>query len=155
MESDGKPDPAAAKAALDSVADVRGNMASQVTTPVWYQTLLGLSFGFAFAAGSFSWSLIPYGVIIGILLVPTVATMVVRRQKGVTIDRYLSTPGAKRLSMRYSLLFVVLLAAGIALQWGVGLRWAMAVCGLLVFALTVVMGRRIEAALVRDIRSGA
>jgi hypothetical protein len=128
--------------------------AARLTSPDWYHPALGLSFAFAFASPSISWTLIPYGVILGLLLVPMVLTMIVGHRSGISADRYLSTPGAHRLSMVYSLLLVLLVAAGIALQWGADLRWAMAGCAVVVFVLTIGMGRSIETALARDVRIG-
>lgn len=159
MESNDSPpetlDAAAARAALEGVTVARGKMAARLVSPGWYHPALGLSFAFAFASASISWDLIPYGVVGGLSLIPIVLTLIVKHRSGVSADRYLSTPGAKRLSSVYSLLLVVLIAVGIALQWGAELRWAMASCAVVAFALTIVMGRRIEAALVRDVRSGA
>ncbi|WP_147397442.1 hypothetical protein [Amycolatopsis panacis] len=145
---------AAARAALDNVDAARRQMASRLTSPWWYHPGIGLSFGLAFASATIGWEYIPYGVIIGLTLLPTVLTTVARRVTGVSIDRYRSTPSARWSVLVYALLFVVLAGAGIALQWGADLRWAMAGCGALVFVLTVYFGRRIEAALVRDARSG-
>ena len=143
-----------ARAALEGVRAARGLVADRVRSPWWYHPALGISFAFAFATVSISWGLIPYGVIIGLSLVPTVLTLAVKRTTGVAIDRYMATPGARRESYVYSLLFVLLIAAGLALEWAADLRWSMAGCGVLVLVLTVVMGRRIEEALALDLRAG-
>ncbi|MGK4582150.1 hypothetical protein [Kitasatospora sp. HPMI-4] len=159
MESDNSPhrDRAAqdALAALDSVSAARGRVADLARSPWWYHAGLGLSFVFAFSTVSIGRSLIPYGVLLGLFLVPLVLSTVVNRSTGVAVDRYLATPGARRLSTAYSAAFAALIALGLVVELAVGLRGSMAGCGVLAFVLTVAMGRRIEDALLRDLRDGA
>ncbi|MFD5734587.1 hypothetical protein ACFWIY_17375 [Streptomyces sioyaensis] len=148
-------DPATARAALDDVSAARTRVADRITSPWWYHPGIGLSLAFAFASPSIDWDLIPYGVILGVGLIPMFLAFLLKRSTGVGVDHYMATGGTRRLSMRYSLLLAGLIVTGGVLQWAVGLRWAMAACGVAAFLLTAFTGHRIEQALHRDVRDSA
>ncbi|TJZ54574.1 hypothetical protein FCH28_15890 [Streptomyces piniterrae] len=148
-------DPTTARAALDIVGSARTRVATHIKSPWWYHPGLGASLAFAFSSVSIDWDLIPYGVVLGLMVIPMALTMLLKSSTGVGVDHYTATPGARRLSMVYSLLLGALLALGAVLQWGIDFRWAMAGCGAAAFLLTVVTGLRIERALHRDVQAGA
>ncbi|MEV4873199.1 hypothetical protein [Streptomyces syringium] len=77
-----------------------------------------------------------------------------RRATGVSLDRYTATPGATLLFGLYALAFIVVAVSGMALEWGVGVHWALAWAGVVIGALTVVVGYRADTATRRDIRAG-
>ncbi|WP_310726704.1 hypothetical protein [Streptomyces sp. N2A] len=147
-------DPATARAALDGVSGARARIADRIKSPWWYHPGIGLSLAFAFASPSIDWDLIPYGVILGVGLIPMLLAFLLKRSTGVGVDHYMATEGTRHLAMKYSLLLTGLIVTGAVLQWAVGLRWAMAGCGLAAFLLTTFTGHRIEQALHRDVREG-
>ncbi|MEU8564513.1 hypothetical protein AB0C45_23930 [Streptomyces cyaneofuscatus] len=71
-----------------------------------------------------------------------------------SFDRYTSTPDAARYFGAYLLACLVLVASGMTLEWGFGVRWAIAGAGLVAGVLTVVMGHRVDATVRRELRAG-
>ncbi|GAB3474360.1 hypothetical protein [Nocardiopsis coralliicola] len=124
-------------------------------SPWWYHPAMGASMAVAVGMGSFSWDLIPYAVIVGVGIVPAALTAVVDRRNGMAAHRYSATASARRASGGYLLALVLLIVAGVLVQWGAGLPWAMAGCGALVLILTVVCGRRIETRALAGLRQGS
>lgn len=78
----------------------------------------------------------------------------VRRVTGVSFERFTATPGAGRLYGAYLVAFVLLAAAGMALEWAAGVRFVIAGAGLVIGALTVAVGYRVDAAVRGDLRAG-
>ncbi|GAB3451322.1 hypothetical protein GCM10027570_27730 [Streptomonospora sediminis] len=148
-------DDVTAQDALNSVQDVQCRVVDRGASPWWYHPALGVSMAIAVGMGSFSWDLIPYAVIGGGAVVPTVLSALVDRRNGVAINRYGATPESRRSSGGYALALTLLIAVGILLQWGAGLPWAMAASGALVLVLTVICGRRIESRVLADLRQGS
>ncbi|MFJ5806788.1 hypothetical protein [Streptomyces sp. NPDC093093] len=145
------PDAAHALAALDTAAESRARMADRITSPWWYHGGLGLAFALAFASMSLrmaNWAVGPF------ILVVFGLGWALRRSTGVSMDRYLSTPGASQLFMAYVVALAALAATGMYLEWGADVRWAIAGAGVLIGALTTGMGFRIDAAARRDLRAG-
>lgn len=140
--------------AVNNENDARARTVDQEVSPWWYHPAMGVSLAVAVGMGSFSWDLIPYAVIGGGVVVPAVLSAVVDRRNGVTVNRYGSTPGARRASGGYALALTLVIVMGIVLQWGADLPWAMATCGAFVLILAIVCGRRIESRVLADLRQG-
>ncbi|MFJ8626470.1 hypothetical protein ACIRD3_27030 [Kitasatospora sp. NPDC093550] len=147
----GPSQPDSARAALDAVADARALVADRVRTPWWYH--LGL--GAALAAWFVSMSLraATWGTPAFVLVVLGLA-WALRESTGVSFAALTATPATRRLYAGYLLALVVLAAAGMSLEWGADVRWAIAAAGLVIGALTVAVGYRADAAARRDIRAG-
>ncbi|MEU5964291.1 hypothetical protein ABZ777_24060 [Micromonospora parva] len=143
--------PQEARQALVQVAGGREIIADRAVAPWWYHLGIGLSLLWAFAAVSIGWAWIPYGVIIGLLVGPLLFNLAANHVTGISLDRYHATPGARRISVRAGAALPVLIVLGLALEWGADLRGSMAVCGVVMLVITIVAGRRIDAALVRDL----
>ncbi|PWR11324.1 hypothetical protein DKT68_06130 [Micromonospora acroterricola] len=143
--------PQEARRTLAEVAGGREIVAGRAVAPWWYHLGIGLSLFWAFAAVSIGWAWIPYGVIIGLLIGPLLFNLAANHVTGISLDRYHATPGARRISVRAGMALPVLIVLGLALEWGADLRGAMAACGVVMLVITVVAGRRIDAALVRDL----
>ncbi|MFP3988989.1 hypothetical protein U9R90_16130 [Streptomyces sp. E11-3] len=80
--------------------------------------------------------------------------LAVRRATGVSFERYTATPGATRLFGIYVLAFLLVVVTGMGLEWGAGVRWAIAGAGLVAGVLTIVVGYRVDAAARHDVRAG-
>ncbi|GAA0617579.1 hypothetical protein [Streptomyces crystallinus] len=145
------PDPADATAALNAAAESRARVADRIASPWWYHVGLGVAFAAVFVSMSLrvaNWTVGPF------VLVVLGLGWALQRSTGVSMDRYLSTPGASQLSMAYAVALVGLAATGMYLEWGAGVRWAIAGAGVLIGLLTTTMGYRIDAAARRDLRAG-
>ncbi|MBL6280295.1 hypothetical protein JMF97_29455 [Micromonospora fiedleri] len=154
MESDGsvhRIGPQEARRALAEITDGRAVVAGQAVAPWWYHPGMGASLLWAFAAVSVGWAWIPYGVIIGLLLGPLLLNFAANHATGVSLDRYHATPAARRISVRAGMALPVLIVLGLALEWGADLRGSMAACGVVMLVITIVAGRRIDAALVHEL----
>lgn len=148
-------DSAVARAALDGVADARGRVAARMRSPWWYYPGIGLSLGFAFASASISRDLVGYAVPVCLATIPVLLTLLANRVTGVRIENWnIIPPSVRRPSYIWMLLLAGLLAVGLVLELALHLRWSMAGCGVLVFVLTILMGRRIDQGLVRDVQAG-
>lgn len=144
-------DPATARVALIAVGDSRARTADRIASPWWYHVGLGVSIAFAFLSMSLRFA--SFGVpIAGFAMLGL--SWALGRATGISVDRYTATSGSRRLSAAYALTLVALAAAGMYLQWGAGVRWAIAVSGVLIGAVTIGMGYRIDEAVRRDLRSG-
>ncbi|GHF28211.1 hypothetical protein GCM10018790_02020 [Kitasatospora xanthocidica] len=147
----GPSDPRSVRAALDSVADARSRAADRVRTPWWYHAGLGAALAAWFVSMSLraaTWS----GAVF--VLVVLGLGWALRQSTGVSFAALTATPATRRLYAGYLLALVVLAAAGMTLEWGADVRWAIAGAGLVIGALTVVVGYRADAAARRDIRAG-
>ncbi|SDH46560.1 hypothetical protein [Nonomuraea jiangxiensis] len=144
------PDPAAARAALDSVTAVRARTAEHITSPWWYHFGLGTVLAVAFLSISMRWA--SYGVPMALLAGLLLGTAL-KRSTGLSLDRYAATPGARKLSMAHGLTALAVTAIAMYLEWGAKVYGAVAVAGLLIGALTVAVGYRIDAALRADLRA--
>ncbi len=153
MESNPLPpsptDAAEARNALLLVAEARGRAAARVTAPWWLHVGLGIVFAFAFASMSVRG-------IIGSCGFPSamVAALglfhAVRVQTGLSVDRYTATPGTRRLSLIWILLTISISGTAMVLEWGMNIRWSLAVAGAVIGFLTIVMGPAVDRALRRD-----
>lgn len=143
--------PKDARNALDQAAGARAHVARRAAAPGWYHPAVGCCLLFAFASVSLGYDVIPYGVIIGIGLGPLLLSLLAGHRTGVSVDRYYSTPGVRRISWALVLLVVALIGVGLVLEWVVDLRWAMAVCGVVALVGTVLLGRRMDAVLVEEL----
>ncbi|WP_445524621.1 hypothetical protein [Streptomyces cyslabdanicus] len=144
-------DPAAARAALDSAASARATLADRATAPWWYHAGLGLGVGIVFASIDMGGSMVPSGVIVGGIVLPTMLTLSVARSRGVSVNRSVSAPGTRGLNGLYLLALIALGGLGLSLKLAAGLPGAMSVAGLLALALTVYVTRRNDDALRRDL----
>ena len=143
--------PEEARQALAGAADGQRLVAERAVAPWWYHAGLGLSLLWAFATVSIGWAWIPYGVIGGLLIVPLVLHQAANHVTGISLDRYSATAGARRISVRSGAALPVLIVLGLALEWGAELRGSMALCGVVMAVITVLAGRRIDAALTREL----
>ncbi|MEU4834828.1 hypothetical protein [Streptosporangium sp. NPDC023615] len=146
------PGPAAARAALDSVAEMRAHTAERITSPWWYHAGLGVAMAGACISISMRWA--SYGVPLFLILVPFALTAALKRSTGLSIDRYTSTPGARSAYGLYMLPVLVVVGFAMYLEWGAGVYGAVAVAGVLIGVFTVVMGYRMDEALRADVRAG-
>ncbi|MGW9078339.1 hypothetical protein [Streptomyces kronopolitis] len=150
-DNSGRPTPDSARSALDAVAASQARAATRISAPWWYHLGLGATLALVFLAMSLrvaSWA--------GAVLVVVVLGLgyAVRRATGVSYERYTSTPGAIKVYGGYILALVLLAAAGMYLEWGAGVHWAIAVAGGVIGVLTVAVGYRVDAVARRDIQAG-
>ncbi|NWF28203.1 hypothetical protein HW130_18340 [Streptomyces sp. PKU-EA00015] len=142
-----------ARQALAQAGAARAGVAARAAAPRWYYPAVGGCFLFAFASVSIDWDLIPFGVVLGISLGPTLLTMAAGHATGVSFNRYYATPGARRITSVLGPLLVTLIALGLVLEWGADLRWSMAACGVVALVATVVAGRRLDRAVTEELRA--
>lgn len=144
----GEMDAGSARAALDAVDASRARLAARVSAPWWYHWGLGGMLMLAFASMSLrlaSW------------VVPMVPVVVlgfewaIRRSTGVAFERYTATRGAGPLYGAYCVALVLLAAVGMWLEWGLDLRFAIAAAGLVIGALTIATGYRLDAVAREDL----
>ncbi|MBB5481338.1 hypothetical protein [Micromonospora parathelypteridis] len=143
--------PDEARQALADVDEGRQQVARRAAAPWWYHVGIGASLLFAFASVSIGWDWIPYGVIGGLFLGPYLVTQAAKHFTGVSLDRFQATPGARRISLGIGILVPALILVGLVLEWGLDLRGAMAAVGVLVMVLVIVLGRRLDAVLTREL----
>jgi hypothetical protein len=141
-----------ARAALRLVADARARVASRAAAPWWLHAGLGVVFTVAFASmsfrgiiGSTGFPLAMAGAL-GLFHAVGVTT-------GLAFDRYTATPGTRRLSLIWLAGMLALSVTAMVLEWGFGIRWSLAVAGILIGLMTVAFGPAIDRVLRRD--SGA
>ncbi|MGX1974068.1 hypothetical protein [Streptomyces kronopolitis] len=150
-DNSGRPTPDSARSALEVVAASRARAAARVGAPWWYHVGLGATLALVFLAMSLRVASSAGAVLVVVVLGLGCA---VRRATGVSYERHTSTPGAIKAYGGYVLAIVLLAAAGMYLEWGAGVRWAIAVAGGGVGVLTVVLGYRVDAVARRAIRAG-
>ncbi|MEU9924777.1 hypothetical protein AB0H51_26395 [Streptomyces griseoluteus] len=151
MENSLPEDPADARAALDSMETARASLADRVTAPWWYHVGLGLGVCVVFASLDVGGSLVPTGVIVGGIILPTALTLSVARSRGVSVNRSVSAPGTRGLNGIFLIALVVLGGIGLTLKLAANLSGVLTVAGVLALALTVYVSRRNDEALRRDL----
>jgi hypothetical protein len=144
------PDPAAARAALDDVADARAQVADRIAIPWWYHVVLAAALTFAFVSMSLRFA--SFGVPLLTLVVFGLG-WAVKRSTGMSFDPYSATPGARRFSGIWALTSLVVAGIGMYLEWGAEVDLAIAASGLVIGALTIILGYRINEAVQRDLRA--
>ncbi|WP_240139719.1 hypothetical protein [Streptomyces sp. MUM 178J] len=149
--SSGLPDAEAARRALGEAAASRARVADSVSSPWWFHSGLGLAFTLVCASISLRWADWAMGPFV---LAVLGLGWALKRSSGVSFDRYTSTPDAARIFGAYLLACLALVASGMTLEWGFGVRWAVACAGLVTGVLTVVTGYRIDATTRRELRAG-
>ncbi|MFD7503815.1 hypothetical protein [Streptomyces sp. NPDC059850] len=147
----GSMDPRSARAALDDVDASRVRVADRISAPWWYHWGLGAALALVFLSMSLR---IASSAGAALVLVVLGLDRAVRRVTGVSFERFTATPGARRLYGAYLVAFVLLAAAGMVLEWAADVRFAIAGAGLVIGALTVAVGYRVDAAARRDLRAG-
>ncbi|MFI9174578.1 hypothetical protein [Streptomyces lincolnensis] len=145
-------EPQDARAALEQAGAARARVVARAAGPWWYYPGVGCCFLFAFAAVSIDWDLIPYGFVGGVWLGPALLTMAAGHTTGVFLNRFYATPGMRRITSVLGPALLALAALGLVLEWVVDLRWAMAACGVLALLAIVAAGRRLDRALLRELR---
>lgn len=151
----GSVSPAEARTALAHAAGVRDHAVQRAASPWWFHPGIACCLLFAFASVSLGREVIPFGVILGLGFGPMAFAAAARHTTGVSVDRFYATPGARRLSLAHGAFVVALIPIGLLLEWVADLRGAMALCGVVVFVATVLLGRRLDAVLRRELRDGA
>ncbi|MFH8411010.1 hypothetical protein ACH4FX_40505 [Streptomyces sp. NPDC018019] len=150
-DNPGRVTPDSARSALDSVAASRAHAATHIAAPWWYHVGLGAAVALVFSSMSLreaSWAVSVFVVVVLGL------DYAVRRVTGVSYQRFTSTLGTMRIFGGWMLAFVLLAAAGMYLEWGAGVQWAIAVTGGVIGVLTAAVGFRVDAVAGRDIRAG-
>lgn len=141
-----------ARRALEQAGAARAQVASRARSRWWYYPGVGCCLLFAFASVSIDWDLIPYGVILGVWLGPTLLTMAVGHATGVSVNRFYATPAARRTTSVLGPVVLALAALGLTLEWVADLRWSMAACGVAALIAVLLSGRRLDRALARELR---
>lgn len=140
-----------AKEALAAVAEGRRLVADLVVTPHWYYPVLGLLIGGLVAVqGAHSiWVVITVEVVALAGLGALIA--IYRRKAGVwPAQRWHGPTMRARVVLVAS--FLAVYGLGAALEYGAGLRWALAAAGVVIFGLTVALGRRFDEQLRAELR---
>jgi hypothetical protein len=140
--------------ALATVELTRAQMADRLVTPGWYHPTLGLLAGGLIASAElhnislFLAALLVYGVGCGVLVSSY------RRLTGLWVSGLRRHGPAGRVSLL--LVGVLYVIAGVAalLGLGLGLPGAFVAGGVLAFVAVVVLGRRFDEALRRELRAG-
>jgi hypothetical protein len=159
MESHGGPelekppdvDGAEAAAALATVGDTRAQLADRLITPVWYHPTLGLLAGGLIAIAE----LRNIGIFIAALLVYAVGCGVLvssyRRLTGIWVSGMRRGPAGRISVQLIGTLYVI---AGVAAVLGLalGLPGAFLAGGVVAFVAVIVLGRRFDDALRRELR---
>ncbi|WP_049563253.1 hypothetical protein [Nonomuraea sp. SBT364] len=141
MESD------SARIALEGVAEVRARVADRIVSPWWYH--YGFAAAILLAYVSISFRFASYGV--PFLTIAAVGlTVALKRTTGIEPR----APRATRAVVAWSLVALALTVVAMALEWGGGVKGAVAVAGVAVAAIAVVAGHRTDRALRRELRDG-
>ena len=143
-----------AATALDLVAASRAGLADRIVTPWWYHPALGLLVGGLVAVQAVpsllarNVFLVGYAVGLGLLV------SAYRKQTGLWVNALRS-----RSARRWVLAFVVaagsLIVGSLGLHAGLGWSAAPVLAGALMVPLTVVLGRRVDAALRAALRGSS
>lgn len=144
-------DPFAAYRAVEAATESGEELARRSATPGWYHPALGFSLFLPFGAVSLGWHWIPYGVILGLLVVPIVVNMIAGHVTGIRLDRWSATRGTRRIAVKLAAVSTVLIVVGLCLEWGLDVRGGAALAGAAVLVATVVGGRHVDVALTRDL----
>ncbi|MEU4580293.1 MULTISPECIES: hypothetical protein [Nonomuraea] len=136
-----------ARLALEGVAEVRARVADRLVSPWWYH--YGLAAAILLAYVSISFRFASYGV--PFLAVAAAGLMMaLKRVTGIAPRAPRATPAV----VAWSLVAMALTAGAMALEWGGGVKGAVAVAGVAVAAIAVVAGRRSDRALRGELRDG-
>ncbi|MFI0816862.1 hypothetical protein ACH4TX_10175 [Streptomyces sp. NPDC021098] len=146
----GEMDAGSARASLDAVDASRARLAARVSAPWWYHWGMGCMLMLAFASMSLrlaSWvvPMVP-AVVLGL-------EWAIRRSTGVAFERHAATQGTRQLYGAYCAVLVLLAAVGMWLEWGLDLRFAIAAAGLVIGALTIAIGYRLDAVAREDLKA--
>ncbi|MDD7928017.1 hypothetical protein PUW81_003485 [Microbacterium sp. NM3R9] len=145
----GEMTPDEARAALDDVAHDGAALAARVVTPWWYHPTLGLIVGVFVVAQVLpgAWSIA--AVALGIIAIPVLTTTYARRY-GVAISKP-AGPRGRRLMLTALVVLVACMLSGLTIRL-VGLESGWALIPVIVaFAATVILGRRFDEALRREL----
>lgn len=141
--------PAEARAALDGVAHDGTALAARIVTPWWYHPALGLIVGVFVVAQVLpgAWSIA--AVALGIIAIPALTTTYARRY-GVAISKP-AGPRSRRLMRNALAVLVACMLSGLGIRL-VGLApWWVVIPTVVAFAATVLLGRRFDEALRREL----
>ena len=143
--------PGEAKEALATIAEGRRLVADLVVTPRWYHPVLGLLVGGLTAVQSVRpiWAVVVGDVVAAAGLGALIA--IYRREAGVWPAQRWHGP-VMRTQVALVASFLALYGLGVALEYGAGLRWALAAAGVAIFGFTVVLGRRVDEQLRAELR---
>jgi hypothetical protein len=157
MESHGGPehtpdvDGAEAAAALATVDDTRAQLADRLITPVWYHPTLGLLAGGLIAIGELK----NIAVFVAALLVYAVGSGVLvssyRRLTGIWVSG-MRRDRVGRISLQLIGTLYVIAGSAAVLGLAVGVPGAFLAGGVVAFVAVVVLGRRFDDALRRELR---
>ena len=139
-----------ARAALAQVASAETQVITRLAYPSWYYPSLGACVFVAFASASIDYAAIPYGMIGGLGIGAPLLTIVASHATGVHPDQALLSKRVNLNSAAFLLGLILLAAAGLTVEWILDLRGAMVGCGLLAWAAIILVGRRLDAAIVAD-----
>ncbi|WP_162924936.1 hypothetical protein [Mycetocola zhujimingii] len=133
-----------------SLLDVDGSrLAERVVTPWWYHVALGAIVALFVASQAMPTAAMSVAIVLGIVALPVLTTVYSRRY-GVSVSQPAGPRGRRLLLMTLGVLVAAMLS-GVALKLaGIALSWVM-VPAVLAFIVTVVLGRRYDDALRREI----
>src|SRR5471030_826327 len=143
--------PGNANEALAEIAEGRRLAADLVVTPRWYHPVLGVLVGGLVAVQSThtTWAFALVDLVAAGGIGALIATY--RHEAGVwPAQKWRGATMRVRVELVAS--FLVVYGVGAALEYGAGLRGALAVAGVLIFGLTVVLGRRSDEQLRAELR---
>jgi hypothetical protein len=141
-----------AAAALASVGATRAQLADRITTPGWYHPVLGLLAGGLIASSEldnlavFFAALLVYAVGCGVLISSY------RRLTGVWVSGLRRGPAGRVSLLLVGTLYIIAGLAALA-GLGLGVPGAFVVGGVVAFVAVVVLGRRFDDALRRELRA--
>ncbi|AWB86352.1 hypothetical protein C3E77_06820 [Mycetocola zhujimingii] len=118
-------------------------------TPWWYHVALGAIVALFVASQAMPTAAMSVAIVLGIVALPVLTTVYSRRY-GVSVSQPAGPRGRRLLLMTLGVLVAAMLS-GVALKLaGIALSWVM-VPAVLAFIVTVVLGRRYDDALRREI----
>ncbi|MBT0771957.1 hypothetical protein KIH74_23650 [Kineosporia sp. J2-2] len=139
---------------LTIIAEMRAAAADRLVTPWWYHPVLGALLGVYLVAFSLGGTVVRLVALVLFGAACAALVDVYRRSTGVWVNGLDAGP-AGRWAKGLGLAVLVLMVVSGSLAYWTGLVWPVLGIAVVVFALTVVLGRRFDEALRAQLRAGA
>jgi hypothetical protein len=142
-----------ARAALAAVEATRASVADRLVTPWWYHPTLGLLASAYLVGYTLGDTVVRMSVLIAFFIGLGALVSVYRRRTGVWVSGH-RAGAATRWAVAMGVSAVVVVVTAMVVHAATGLLWPVWVCAAVLFVVIVALGRRFDARLRSELRSG-
>jgi hypothetical protein len=141
------------RAALAAVDATRASVADRLVTPWWYHPTLGLLAAAYLVGYALGDTVVRMSVLIAFFVGLGALVSVYRRRTGVWVSGH-RAGAATRWAVAMGVSAVVVVVTAMVVHAATGLLWPVWACAAVLFVLIVALGRRFDARLRSELRSG-